>query len=177
LSAIARRTGPAPQRAAATWPPCAAPTARVKALSGRRRVPTARIPRPRPPRLAPCAASRPPRPRRRQPPRERRRRPDRPCPRARCPSHAVAAAAASRARPSPIAVTPRRRLHAGEPPPPRRLRAPASSRRPSPSSAATHCIAVRRAHARAAWPRPSWASAAHALCVWAESDFGPVAPG
>jgi hypothetical protein len=105
LSAVARRTGPAPQRAAAMWPPCAAPTARVKALSGRRRVPTARTPRPRPPRLAPCAASRPPRPRRRQPPRMRRRRPDRLCPRARCPSRAVAAVAASRAH---RAASPRR---------------------------------------------------------------------
>ncbi len=41
MSAVARRTGPARQRAAAAWLPRAAPTARVKALSGWRRVLTA----------------------------------------------------------------------------------------------------------------------------------------
>jgi hypothetical protein len=54
LSAVTRRTGPPRQRAAAACSPRAAPTARVKALSGQRRVLIARTPRPRAPRIAPA---------------------------------------------------------------------------------------------------------------------------
>jgi hypothetical protein len=89
LSAVARRTGPARQRAVAAWPPRAASTARDKVLSGRRRAPTApsRCSPAQPPtascRAAPTASLAPPASRpRRVPPGSRR--PDR-----RCPSRAV----------------------------------------------------------------------------------------
>jgi hypothetical protein len=114
---VARRTGPARQ-------PRAAPTAREKALSGRHRVPTS---------LSRRSPAQPTDASRRSParsPRACRRRADSAAslvPLGFRPRHAVAAAATSRARPSP--GTPRRRLHAGEPSPPRRLRAPASRRR------------------------------------------------
>jgi hypothetical protein len=92
---------------------------------------------------------------------------------------AVTAAAASRARPSP--GTPRRRLHAGEPSPPRRLHAPMSRRRAARAPPPEAELGQRRARGPRAL-RPAEAMArvatgrARALCDWAEREFGPVHP-
>jgi hypothetical protein len=165
LSAVAHRTGPARQRAAAAWPPRAAPTARDKALSGRRRVPTALSRRsPAQPteatrRRADCLAraARPPTASR-VPPMPRQRH--------------LARAARFLTAPSPLseptvaapAVARRRarRRHAGEPTPPRHLRAPASPCRGRASAA----------HAG----RAPCSRGPRALCDWAEREFGPVHP-
>jgi hypothetical protein len=182
---------PVRQCAAAAWPPRATPTARFKALSGQRRVPT--VPRTPRPRASLRLARRPTAPRARHrvptaspaPPTAASRAP--PPPRPAVSARPLSEPSRRRARPSPVAVTPRRRLRAGEPPPPRRLRAPVSSRRLSLSSAAAHyaACAVRRARRpaetelgqrRACGPRalrpteaaPVWPWAAHALCAWAE---------
>jgi hypothetical protein len=101
-----------------------------------------------------------------------------PTARVRAPAVRAVTAAVASPRP-PVAITPRRHLRAGETLPPRRLRAPVSSHRPSPSSATVRCTAVRRARrsAEAELGQRRVRGPCPALCVWAESDFGSVAPG
>jgi hypothetical protein len=99
---------------------------------------------------------------------------------------------------SPVAVAPRHRLCAGEPPFPRRLPCagadppPARRAAPPPSHTPPGSAAARSRRAPRA-PAPAEvvgrASAAHvgcaprgrgprrALCIWAKCGFGPVAPG
>jgi hypothetical protein len=190
LSAVARCTGPTGQRAAASWPPLATPTAWLKALSGQRRAsrpPLPHISRRGP--TAPCAR----RPRCRVPTAS----PAPPTFRCRLATRAAVPTAAvqSRRRPfrrrlTPLAVTvaPCRRLRAVEPPSPmRRCRAAAEL----PCSVAT-CSrrAPRVARAGRAGPLVPRTRAAHTASaeavgrvamgqasLWAESEFGPVAPG
>jgi hypothetical protein len=99
LSDAARRAGPARQRVVAAWPPCAALTPWLKAAVGT----TAAS-------LVPLA-SRPPRARRRRPDRSPRspRRPDRRGLKPPTPGSVAVS------RHSPVAITPRRHLRAGEP--------------------------------------------------------------
>jgi hypothetical protein len=145
LSAVARRTGPARQRAAAAWPPRAASTARVKALSGRRRVPTAH---PAPPDrcLAALACSARPLPR------VRRRLPDQPCPRA-----PVRRCHAPRSEPSRRRLRRREFLH-GE------RRPTASPHRSSPVELELSLLAVTR-------PPPATVAPPHRGDAAAEPDF------
>jgi hypothetical protein len=177
LSDAARRAGPVWQRATAAWPPRAALTPRHKAAVGTAHRASQKPPRSRrsPPTVASPAppASRPPRTRRRRPDRSprSRRRPD---PRGLKPP-TLGPSSSRVARRSPVTVTPRRRLHAGEPPFPVISRASASCRRRA--TCRRHASAAHAAPAPHTRAVPHVALGRAALCIWAVRDFGPVAPG
>jgi hypothetical protein len=191
LSEAARRARPARQHAVAAWPPCAAPTPRLKSAVGTprscRSPPTAASPAP--------PASRPPRARRHCPDRSprSRHRPDRRGPKPSTPGSVAVS------RRSPLAR--HRRLRAGEPSFPAVSRAPAPCRRrlvkqrrravPPPRARVVryalrgpaevgHTSAAHSGHARSAdrgCGPCTRAAPAPALCIWAERGFGLVAPG
>ncbi len=166
MSADARRAGPARQRAAAAWPPRAAPTrARIKrcrdgAASRQHSRTACRC------RLFPTAASRRAR-RSRPPPHAACPPPDRACPSAPTPS----------STPSPVAapLSPHRR----RPSPPVSRRLPAGRGRAGPRQRCARgpCPAWPRARSRAARVgRAAPPQASPTLCDWAELGFGPVHP-
>jgi hypothetical protein len=152
LSDAARYDGPTWQRTVVAWLPRAAPLPRLKATVGTvRRASRQCPPDSRPALRAPSS------------PRACRPRSDRLANRAVDPT---ASPTPPPSRPEPRPSTPRRCLHAGEPP------FPAVSRAPVPSSAAEP-----RCAGRCRGPRQRRAYGPRlALCIWAERGFGPVAP-
>jgi hypothetical protein len=151
------------------WPPRFTPIAWFKALSGQRRVPTApalraaRRPPPQPSRHVPTASPAPP---------DSRLARAAVVPIARAPTAAVRSrvtlTAAGRLA---VAVT-RRRCATVSVPLSRRPR-----RLPCAGAEAVGRVAVGRTSAAHVGRAPRGHVSRHALCVWAESDFGPVAPG